>query len=254
MSCRRGFHVAIRRILIGMTLVVGLAGRALGADEENQCVACHQREVLPISLGHSFDDWRGSAHRRGGVGCEKCHGGDATAKDAAAAHRGVLPAAEADSLVNPTKLSATCGGCHPKELAAYRDTVHAREVTVQGKGATCGTCHGAMATSLPSPNELSARCAVCHQKSVQVQAALAVLATAKTQLHRTQAAVERTRKVNPTWHQSAVGRFHELERTYASIQLDWHHFKMGEVLQRSLDVLKLSKAISEEAEVVGKPH
>jgi len=242
----------MRQALAGMMLLLGLTGPARADQGTNTCVTCHQREVLPISLGHSFDDWRGSAHGRGGVGCEKCHGGDPSASDAAAAHKGVLPAAEADSLVNPRHLAATCGGCHERERDVYVDTVHAREVKAQGRGATCSTCHGAMATSLPTPNELGARCAACHKKPLQAEAALAVLVTAKSQLRRTQQAVETTRTTNPTWHAAGLERFHGLERQYSSIQVDWHHFKIAQVLKQSSDLYKLAKPLAEEAGIIAQ--
>ena len=159
--------------------VLARADRVPAAFEGNHCVSCHETERLPISLGHSFEEWHASAHARAGVGCEKCHGGDPSVSDAAAAHRGVLPAMEADSMVHTRRIVATCGACHPKELAAYQGTIHARQVQERGTGATCFTCHGSMATSLPSPSELSARCGVCHKKPIQTQAALAVMAMAK---------------------------------------------------------------------------
>ena len=75
---------------------------ALLAAEENQCVSCHETEHLPISLGHSFDEWRVSTHGKVGVACEKCHGGDPTISEAKQAHVGVLPTTSPDSLVDPT--------------------------------------------------------------------------------------------------------------------------------------------------------
>ncbi|HUK62927.1 MAG TPA: hypothetical protein VLV15_06330 [Dongiaceae bacterium] len=237
----------MQRTLAAIAILLGLTDPARADPGANACVACHEREVLPISLGHSFADWRGSAHGRGGVGCEKCHGGDASASDAAAAHKSVLPAADAESLVNPRHLATTCGGCHERERDAYVDTVHAQEVKTHGRGATCSTCHGAMATSLPSPSELAARCAACHKKPLEAEAALAVLATTKAQLRRTQQAIEATRTANATWYATGIERFHGLERQYSTIQVDWHHFKMTQVLKESRDVYKLAKPLAEEA-------
>lgn len=231
--------------------VLLLTGGAV-AEGANQCVACHEIEVLPISLGHSFDDWRGSAHARGGVGCEKCHGGDPDAAEAKAAHRGVLPAAESGSLVNPVRLPSTCGTCHAKEHAAFDATVHAQQLKTKGQGATCSTCHGAMATSLPSPGELSVRCAVCHEKPVESRAALAVLASAKLQLRRTHRTLQRMQTEHPDWHRGALERFHDFERTYRRIQLDWHTFQTPKVVQESRDLLKLTQALEEEAGIVAK--
>jgi hypothetical protein len=237
--------------MVSVLSILVLGSPALAA-ETNQCIACHETDVLPISLGHSFEDWRGSAHARGGVGCEKCHGGDPSAAEEEVAHRGVLPASEVGSLVNPARLPATCGTCHAKELAAFDATVHARELKTHGRGATCSTCHGAMATSLPSPAELSVRCSACHEKPVEVRAALAVLASAKIQLQRTHRTLQAMQAKHPDWYREAIERFHGFEHTYRQIQLDWHAFETRKVLEESRDVLKLAEGLEQEAGIVAK--
>ena len=236
-------------VLRAVVLIVALVAPARAAWEANHCVTCHDAERLPISLGHSFDEWHASAHARGGVGCEKCHGGDPTTSDPAIAHHEVLPASEAGSLVGPKRLPATCGACHAKELQAYASTIHAQQVAQHGRGATCLTCHGSMATSLPSPAELSARCGVCHKKPIQAQAALAVLATAKIRLYRTNRTLEAARAADPAWHADALRRFHDLERAYRDLQLKWHTFAMDAVLRDARDLLKLTKLLDEEITV-----
>ncbi|HXJ37580.1 MAG TPA: cytochrome c3 family protein [Candidatus Eisenbacteria bacterium] len=226
--------------------ILGLAAAAAAA-ETSQCVSCHETERLGISLGHSFEDWRGSAHGRGGVTCEKCHGGDPNATDQTLAHKDVLPVSDAKSLVHPTRLPATCGACHQKEFTAFGKTIHARKLASEGTGATCYTCHGAMATSLPSPSELGARCAVCHKRPVPAQAALSYLAAAKTQLRRTLRTLDGMKSANAEWYPRGLERFHDLERTYGAIEIEWHTFAMDKVLHDSRDLLKLGKALDEEA-------
>ena len=233
----------------GSLLLALLVASAASAEEANQCVACHEVEVLPISLGHSFDDWRGSAHARGGVGCEKCHGGDPEATDAEAAHRGVLPASESGSLVNPARIPSTCGSCHAKELAAFDATVHARQLKGKGQGASCSTCHGAMATSLPSPGELSLRCAVCHQKPVEAQAALVVFASSKLRMRRVHRTLESMKSSEPEWSREALQRFHDLERMYSDIELEWHRLETRKVVKHSKDLLHLTENLQEEAAI-----
>jgi len=213
----------------------------------NQCVSCHQSEMLPLSLGHSMPEWRASAHARGGVGCEKCHGGDSTKSDATAAHAGVLPSSDASSKVSPHNLAATCGSCHQKEYEAYKGTVHAKEVRDNGDAATCGTCHGAMATSLPSPTEINSRCTLCHDRPVQARAALSWLAGAKIQLLRTRRTLEAAKTAAPEWYADAKTRFHDMEKGYAELALKWHTFEMESTQQHSRDLLKLGKLLDEEA-------
>lgn len=243
--------MSMRIAALGFVGILALVLVATGAsaEEGNQCVACHEAEILPISLGHSFHDWRGSAHARGGVGCEKCHGGDPAASDAEAAHRGVLPASESGSLVNPARIPATCGSCHTKELAAFDGTMHARQLKSKGKGASCSTCHGAMATSLPSPAELSARCAVCHEKPVEAQAALVVFASTKLRMRRAYRTLEGMKTSHPEWTRKALDRFHELEVTYGGVELAWHKLQTREVVKQSKDLLKLTENLQEEAKI-----
>lgn len=235
-------------------IVLLLSASVAGAAAREGCVRCHESERLPISLGHSFEEWKASIHGRAGVGCSKCHGGDAKAADAATAHRGVLPAADPASSVHAGRIADTCGACHKREREAYAGTVHARELREHGRGANCLTCHGAMATSLPTPSELDARCSVCHAKPMQAQAALAMLAAVKIQLHRTGTAMRAAKRSDPRWHADAQRRFHDIERDYGGIQLTWHTFRTATVLEESRDLLGLAKALGDEAVLKGKPH
>lgn len=226
-----------------------LAGSAL-ASTENQCVSCHRVADLPISLGHTFDEWRGSAHGKASVGCDACHGGNAKASDPEKAHAGVLPASDPKSMVNPVRLPQTCGSCHKKELEAFSPTVHAKVLETAGHGPTCSMCHGAMASSLPSPNELDARCETCHKKPVQAKTALAVIANTKIQLSRTKRSLDEIKSDNPKWYASGADRLHDLERNYHAIQLKWHTFAPEEVLKECHEVLQLTKALNEEAQIM----
>lgn len=249
---RIGSEAGIRilsAVLLAVPMFAVAPSAARAGWENNQCVTCHENEQLPISLGHSFDEWRASEHARSGVSCEKCHGGDATIKDKAAAHKNVLPASDAKSLVSPTHIAATCGGCHAKELEAYSTTVHAKQVATNGQGATCFTCHGSMATSLPSPLELNARCSVCHKKPIQAQVALAMLASTRIQLHKTSGAVEKTKTTDPEWYADAHRRFLDLERKYRDLEPAWHTFNVDLVVEQSRTLLKLSKLLDEEVAV-----
>lgn len=223
------------------------AAEAAAGKDANQCVACHEVEELPITLGHSMPEWRGSAHGRAGVACEKCHGGDPKARDAAAAHKGVLPASDPASLISSQKVSAMCGSCHKDQLAAYKSTVHADEIVHDTVAATCVTCHGAMATSLPSPNELKTRCTVCHERPIEPRAALSWLAAAKTELKRTRRLLEDAQKQVPDWHKDAIQRFHDMEKAYAKIVLKWHTFDTEGSLHEARDLLNLGKLLDEEA-------
>jgi hypothetical protein len=238
-----------RSLAFGAFILICLVAPApvASADQPNRCVECHEEEVLPISLGHSFSEWRASSHAKSGVACEKCHGGDPAAADPENAHKGVLPASDPGSMIHASKVAATCGGCHAKEHEAFLGTVHGKAVEEGDQRATCLTCHDSMATHLPTPAELRTRCAVCHEKSVDAQNALAVLANAKIHLHRTRRMLEKAKARDPKWAEGALERFHDLEHSFRTIQLEWHTFEMKKVLHDGMNVLKLTKLLDEEA-------
>ncbi len=218
-----------------------------GEPAPNQCVACHQVEELPISLGHSMSEWRASSHARSGVACQDCHGGDPSIADVTAAHDGVFPSSDPKSKVSHHQLAATCGACHQEQYEAYKSTVHAHVVEGDNDAATCLTCHGSMATSYPSPRELRTRCSVCHERPVQAGAALAWLASTKTHLRRARRAIDEAQTVVPEWYAGAVARFHLMEKELTAIELKWHEFDMESSSSQSRDLLALSKLLEEEA-------
>ncbi len=230
--------------LAALALALPVAARA--AEPGNQCVNCHAAEPMPIWLGHSFEEWRTSTHAQHDIGCEKCHGGDPTASDAALAHRGVQPASDPASRIHATHLAATCGSCHAEQLAAFQKTSHAKQLKEKGQGATCMTCHDAMATSLPSPATLEARCATCHAKRLEAKNALAMLAATKRRLRTTQGALEAARTADPAWAGGALQRLHDLQGTYHSIQLEWHAFDTPRLFANTRDVLELATLLERE--------
>jgi len=246
--------VAFCALLAGASILV--SPQTTPADvagwESNQCVSCHQVEELPISLGHSMSEWAASSHARSGVGCEKCHGGNASVADVERAHDGVLQSSDPKSLVNPKNLSATCGGCHREQYDAYAETVHAKQVEGEGEGATCLTCHGSMAISYPSRQELKARCAACHDRPVQAQSAVTWLAAAKRHLRRARRAIDQAESIAPEWYAGAVKRLHAMEKDLSVIELDWHKFDMEASIKRSRDLLGLAKLLEEESHLKAK--
>jgi hypothetical protein len=231
------------------TIVMASGSTARGEAVDN-CVGCHETAVLPMTLGHSFADWRASPHGRANVGCEKCHGGDPRSTEADAAHKGVLPADNPDSRVSPGNLPATCGGCHTQELNWYSSTVHSKLLKEKKKGATCFTCHGAMATGYPTPRELAERCSVCHASPVGAREALVMVSTLKHQLQQTEDAVGKAGADNPGWLPTARSRLENLHKDYHGIQLKWHAFRTREVAKDSSDLLKLAHALDAEAELM----
>ena len=121
----------------------------------SRCAECHFANMANVPAPEHLAEWKRSAHGRHGIGCEWCHGGDATTFVPADAHRGVLPSGNPMSRVHRTNLPRTCRMCHAGETTAFARSLH--NVLLQGDDArvpTCSTCHGAMTARVPSPAAL----------------------------------------------------------------------------------------------------
>jgi hypothetical protein len=147
-------------VLLGSLLFVGRP--ALAQVYGSTCADCHI--VTPgAPAPEHIVEWSRSVHERHGVGCEKCHGGNATTRDPARAHEGVLRSADRLSRVNFRNLPATCGACHPSPSAAFERSRH-NALLAQGdpRVPVCSACHTAVGGRLPSPAQLGDRCRTCH--------------------------------------------------------------------------------------------
>ena len=150
----------------GLVLVIATgwlcAPAPVSAQQGSRCADCHYAQITVPAQDHLYD-WDRSPHARHGVGCEKCHGGNAASFEKSLAHRGILSPGNRKSPVNPANLPATCGGCHTGPYVAFQESRHF-ELLKGGEthGPTCSTCHDAVAGRLLSPAALEKQCARCH--------------------------------------------------------------------------------------------
>jgi hypothetical protein len=134
-----------------------------GISPDNQCVNCHSKSSQSKSLTGRYLEWHFSAHRTKGVGCDSCHGGDASARDARTAHRGVFGPAERESRVNFEKLPETCGVCHKAVVNSFIESAHYKVLSSSRLGPSCNTCHAHMASSVAMfPGDAATYCTHCH--------------------------------------------------------------------------------------------
>jgi hypothetical protein len=130
--------------------------------QQSRCADCHFSRPEAPDPDH-LADWDRSAHARNNIGCERCHGGDATTFESMVAHRGVLNSTNPASPVNRRNLSATCGACHTGPLIAFRKSQHfALLEKDDNRVPVCSTCHGAVGSRRPSARALETQCAQCH--------------------------------------------------------------------------------------------
>ena len=148
---------------LAVACAVAILPAAAGAQTSSRCASCHFANLERVPAADWLGDWAQSPHARHGVGCERCHGGDALTEQPQLAHRGVLPAANPDSPVHPGNLAATCAGCHRANANAFEGSRHQTLIDLgDTRAPTCATCHGIMRARTISPTELEARCATCH--------------------------------------------------------------------------------------------
>lgn len=142
--------------------VLCLVGAASAGAQQSRCADCHFVRPDAPAADH-LSEWDRSAHSRNNVGCEKCHGGDATTFESLAAHRGVLNSANPASPVNRRNLSATCGTCHAGPFVAFQKSQHYALLQKNDlRVPVCSTCHGNAGQRRPSPRALETQCAQCH--------------------------------------------------------------------------------------------
>jgi hypothetical protein len=143
-----------------LTCLFGFAAPAL--SQPSRCADCHFSRPDAPAANH-LADWDHSAHGRNNIGCERCHGGDATTFEPFVAHRNILNSTNPASPVNRRNLSTTCGKCHAGPFVAFQKSQH---FGLLEKGdlrvPVCTTCHGEAGNRRPSARALETQCAQCH--------------------------------------------------------------------------------------------
>ena len=146
----------------GIAMMTLLVFPAPAASQQSRCADCHFATPEAPRPDH-FSDWDRSAHSRNNVGCEKCHGGDATTFEPFPAHQGILNSMNPASPVNRRHLSVTCGACHAGPFIGFQKSQH---FALLKKGDTqvpvCSTCHGAAGFYRPSARAIETECRRCH--------------------------------------------------------------------------------------------
>jgi len=130
-------------IVLSLTLFI-LTASPLNAQEENNCITCHQN----VTLGY-VKDWQASKHAEMGVDCAVCHGNAHQTSDDVA--KVALPDEE------------VCGMCHQDQLDQFK----------KGKHNHGWTTMNAMAVTHLEPDELmeGARgCGGCHNMGIKSNA------------------------------------------------------------------------------------
>jgi hypothetical protein len=149
-------------VLCGWVMVAASAAQA----QSNSCVDCHfatPSAYASTGAREHLADWERSAHGRNRVGCQECHGGDASSYEPLLAHRSLMRSGNPASPVHRAALPVTCGRCHTGPYVQFQKSQHfAMLAGGDARVPTCTTCHDSAGSRLPSPRSLESECQHCH--------------------------------------------------------------------------------------------
>lgn len=231
------------KAFIGLAAALVLAAGTAAAEGKGSCVDCHQRLPASAAASHDFADWRKSPHAAAGVNCEACHGGDAAAKDKAAAHKGLLRSTDPKSPIYFTNIPQTCGACHDAEFKAFQMSAHFKELQSSGKGPNCVTCHGSMANVVLGPREMETTCALCHRQPTQAFAARRELDSAGAMVRGLASALKKARDAGAVDLAPQETGYREIVDLQRAASVQWHTFKMQEVISAEREVKRRVTAL-----------
>jgi hypothetical protein len=152
----------MRKLFFPLSLILVVS--PLLAQQQSRCADCHLSTFEPSALYH-YEEWERSAHGRNLVGCESCHGGNATTFESFLAHQDILNSRNPASPVYRRNIPQTCGACHTGQFVAFQDSGH-YTLLKEGNQDTpvCTTCHESVDARLLSPKGLAKQCSKCHDE------------------------------------------------------------------------------------------
>jgi len=131
------------------------AGSQLPPDE-NKCATCHGDKDLwegdTLRLYISAESLAHDVHRRHGVNCHDCHGGDPGSLEPGGAHATDVGEGQPKLIPfrsNLAEVKRVCGNCHQDQLSQLRmgdahNKAGKRDQQGRGTPLACGACHGVL--------------------------------------------------------------------------------------------------------------
>ncbi len=220
-----------------------------GTAVADACVDCHKNPNFRTQnkkLYDYYNDWISSTHKRAGVSCADCHGGDPNAELAEAAHNGGFLPANPNSDVHYKKLPATCGKCHQSAYQEFTQSKHFKALMNELEAPHCATCHGSINSKVYYTSIVDPTCNSCHNNqraelprvSEQAEEILQRLNIAKAYMGWTELYYKQK-----NW----PAGIDEYRAEYQAIADAWHRFKLAETDEVSTELLSRLKVVFDEA-------
>lgn len=208
----------------------------------NSCTACHSKLPSGSFAGAKAHGWKGSAHQKAGVTCDKCHGGNPKAAAKEEAHKGVLGSEDPESMVYYKNVPSTCGQCHGAEAFKFNRSGHYKKLETSGSGPTCVTCHGSMIVSVLTPDSVADVCGRCHNSQGVLPYVPQYAKSVLLALRESQTMVNEAEwYYHPAKGTRAASDITDARVALHSAKLDWHTFDLEsitEYLQKTYGSLK----------------
>jgi nitrate/TMAO reductase-like tetraheme cytochrome c subunit len=219
------------------------AQQSIPSDKNNSCVNCHSQLLEPLGVSNRYLEWQLSSHEEKGVSCEKCHGGDPSAKNKEKAHAGVLSSSNPQSRLHWKNQPETCNACHQNVVSSFVQSTHYQRLKGIGLGPSCNTCHAHMATkAIYSPAETAGLCAQCHDSinfiqprpEIPVRAKETMMALQRADLVINWAQVLLAEGQRRNWPLNAEENELKLaEEKLGDARLKWHEFNLDSVRKQA---------------------
>ncbi len=215
------------------------------------CIECHKNPAFRVqhpNLYRYYTDWLESRHKKAGVKCSNCHGGNPSAADKHEAHKGGLLPSDSNSKVYYKNLPTTCGQCHQRIYDNFVQSKHYKALLKDEVAPHCATCHGSINSKAYFTSIISATCENCHngrnpdlpKVSNQAEKVLHRLNMSKGYLGWTDLYFI---------HKQRPAEAEGLKQQYQTCSNAWHRFQLNECETIAVDLLSKLRTIYDDAVV-----
>ncbi len=229
--------------------LLGMLSPFVQPAADDACVECHQNPKFRVQnkkLYDYYNDWMESTHRKAGVSCADCHGGDRHAESVEQAHDGGFLPSNPSSNIYFKNLPQTCGKCHQDVYREFTRSKHYRALINEQNAPHCATCHGSINSRVYYTSIVEPTCKSCHNKENKRLPDVANHAEEILQrLNISKAYMGWSDYYYRT--KNWPGKMDELVAQYQHIADSWHRFKLDETDRDSAELYVRLKTVFDEA-------